>query len=514
MHPLLYLVLASIGAMYMDGSASECGAFLHNAVRQRLVLPLELDAADESLVWLAQARLLAQVAALYFGQPRAFSYAQHLGALLATQARRMGLFTNASHQLLQLKRMKGTATDASCLDLWLSIEERRRLAFGIFRGDTFTSVLLNSKPLLSLEEIALEFPTCNSVFNGGADLEPRLALDIIEHYRTPNQHVRASDAFHVLLERNEILPPLEPGAHEILLFGLQSHVWRFSYDRQLLRQFPAAGGADAGLEEMPLCETITSQWYTESDPSGLPSKKRRRDTFISEVDSLDNRSYQMADLVSEQQRLSAALTKWERALPLAKTLARNEEDRSYLLSSLILYHLSLMRLYAPVEDIHQIHYRLADNQLVPHELVASVLTWTRSPEALIAVKRVRSVWSLITQEARQGRARSRFNFNAYVGLHHGAAILWAYHGATNSDETDARRSTSSTSGSLHLRQAENSSPMSPMHVDKTEGTGIRHTFEDLFHAVSPARWSSFAEVARTLTVLLFPKSSGPLNDEM
>ena len=521
MHPLLYLVLASIGAMYMGGSGSECGTLLHNAVRQRLVLPVDLDESDDNLVWLAQARLLTQVAALYFGQHRAFSYAQHLGTLLTAQARRMCLFSETHHQqrLLQLKQMKGVAADALCLDLWLSIEERRRLAFGIFRGDTFTSVLLNIKPLVSLEEIALEFPTCNAVFNSSADLEPRLALGMIEHHQTPNQHVRASDIFHVLLERNETLPPLEPVAHEILLFGLQSHVWRFSRDRQLLDRLTAGAGAGAdvnagvGLADMPEGEVFASMEDLGCD---MPrsSKKRQRDTFTSEVDSLDNRPYQMADLTSERQQLLAAMAKWERALPLAKTLARNEEDRSYLLSSLILYHLSFMRLYAPVDEIHQIHYRIANKQPVLHDAVANVLAWASSARARIAVKRVRSVWALITQETRQGQTRSQFNFNAYVGLHHGAGILWAYHGATDLEQMNESLSASSTSGPSSLRQGEGCSPTFSVQTDKAESIGLLQSFEDLFHAMSPARWSSFAEVAHALTTLVFPARGGPANDEL
>jgi hypothetical protein len=518
MHPLLYLVLASIGAMYMGGSGSEYGTLLHNAVRQRLIQPLDIDDFDDSLVWLAQARLLIQVAALYFGQPRAFSYAQHLGTLLIAQSRRMHLFSGTNHQkqLLQLRKMKGVAPDTLCLELWLSIEERRRLAFGIFRGDTFTSVLLNTRPLLSLEEIALEFPTCNSVFNGGADLEPRLALDMIEHHRSPNQDMRASDVFHVLLERDEILPPLEPVAHEILLFGLQSHVWRFSYDRQLLERLTAGTGTDmsvgASFPESQEGDPPASEHYLISDFLRSPSRKRRRDTFTSNAESLDNRSYQMADLISEQQRLMVAMEKWERALPLAKSFARNEEDRSYLLSSLILYHLSFMRLHAPVDDVHQIHYRLANKQIVPQEVLDNVIAWKRSARARLAVKRVHSVCSLITQESQKDRRRSQLNFNAYVGLHHGAGILWAYHGATEHEEIDIHLSASNTSDSSSVHHGKDLAPTFPLH-DEVKTVDLLHKIEDLFHAMSPARWSSFAEVVHALNTLAFPANDRSAIDE-
>ncbi|KAH7139928.1 hypothetical protein B0J13DRAFT_69080 [Dactylonectria estremocensis] len=489
MHPLLYLTLASIGAMYMGPSGSECGAFLHNAVRKRVALPVELDETDDNLVWLAQSRLLTQVAALYFGQPRAFSYAQYLGGLLTAQARRMCLFSSTYHRqrVDHFKRVKGVISDAERLGLWFAIEERRRLAFGIFRGDTFTSVLLNTKPLVTLDEIDLEFPSCNAVYNGEA-LDPRLALEMLQHDRTLSQDLRASDVYHILLERNEMLPPLEPIAHEILLFGLQLFVWRFSRDRQLLEGF--TGGR--GFEEGPDAETNGAV----EDDSHPPSKKRRRDTSTSEVDSLDNRSYQMTDLVNERRRLAAALAKWERALPLAKTFARTEEDRSYVLSSLILYHLSLLRLYAPVEDIHQIHYRLADHRPVSPDLVAGIQAWTQTPKARIAVDRVRSVWSLITQQTQLGCARSRFNFNAYVGLHHGAAILWAYNGG-RSHQTGVNSVSTPSQGT-------GSSPTFSLHADRAESKEILKTFVNLFKLISPAQWSSFAEVTDTLCTLDFP----------
>jgi hypothetical protein len=493
MHPLLYLTLASIGAMYMGRAGSDCGSFLHNAVRRRVVLPAELDESDDHLVWLAQARLLTQVAALYFGQPRGFSYAQHLGTLLTAQARRMCLFSAEYHhqRVSHFNRSKDVANDAERLDLWLAIEERRRLAFGVFRGDTFTSVLFNTKPLVTLDEIGLEFPSCNAVYNGEG-VDPRVALEMIEHDRALSRDLRASDVYHILLERNEMLPPLEPMAHEILLFGLQLLVWRFSRDRQVLKGLTGSHGFEDEFNPEVIHNAL-------EEIAGPPLKKQRRETVTSESESLDVRSYQMNDLITERRRLAAALSKWERALPLAKTFARTEEDRSYVLSSLILYHLSLLRLYAPVEDIHQIHYRLADNRPVSTELIAGVQAWTQSPQARTAVERVRSVWSLITQETQLVRARSRFNFNAYVGLHHGGAILWAYNGARlNEPDEEVARIDPGGAGS---------SPNFPLHTDKAGNKKVLETFVKLFHSMSPAQWSSFAEVTTTLSTLDFPTSA-------
>ncbi|RGP71297.1 zinc finger protein [Fusarium sporotrichioides] len=468
LHPVLYLVLTSIGAMYLGPVGSQYGAMMHNVVRRHLVMFLEVDIIQDSLLWLAQARLLTQVAALYFGQPRAFSYAQHLGTLLTSQARRMCIFSGSIHKqrMSQFEKAKGLMKDAERFDLWLAIEERRRLAFGIFRGGIFTSVLLNTKPLITLDEIDLEFPCCDAVWNGQQDLDPRVSLEMIEHDYTPSRNMRASDIYSILLERSEVLPPLEPGAHELLLFGLQPLIWRFSYDRQIAQDLVA----EIDLEPVEI---------DDNDELSPPKKRRRRDTFTSEADSLSARSYEMSDLVEERQRLMAALSKWERGLTLAKSFARTERDRSYLLSGLILYHLSFLRLYAPIEDLHQIQYRISDRRPIPKDLIAMAKTWTSTPKARLALEKVRMIWMLITQQFQLGKERSKFNFNAFIGLHHGAAVLWAYNGTQAQVDRP--------------RQGQSQLSLGPQgdHQDMTE---LLKSFLDLFHKVSPARWSSFADV--------------------
>ncbi|KAH6952037.1 fungal-specific transcription factor domain-containing protein [Fusarium avenaceum] len=467
LHPVLYLVLTSIGAMYLGPVGAQYGVMMHNTVRRHLVMFLEMEIIQDSLVWLAQARLLTQVAALYFGQPMAFSYAQHLGTLLTSQARRMCLFSGSVHRqrVSQFTNSNGIAQDAERLELWLAIEERRRLAFGIFRGGIFTSVLLNTKPLVTLDEIDLEFPCCDAVWSG-QNLDPRVALEMIEHDCTPSRDMRASDIYFILLERDEILPPLEPVAHELLLFGLQSLIWRFSYDRQIAQTL----GPETILE--PDQNSPPGQ-----DDCSPPKKRRRRDTFASEAESLDARSYEMSDLLEERCRLMEALSKWERALALAKSFARTDRDRSYILSGLILYHMSFLRLYAPVEDIHQIHYRASDKRPIPKDLVLTTKAWASTPKAQLALDKVRMIWTLITQQSQLGKARSKFNFNAFIGLHHGAAVLWAYNGIKAAE----LGSHGQVSAALH-------------HGDNTSITEILKSLLELFHQVSPARWSSFADI--------------------
>lgn len=76
-HPVLFLVVGSIGAMYGHGLQRQYGTLMHERLRRLLSASLyDLEGPDDGLVWLAQARVLTQVSALYFGQHQGFSYAQ------------------------------------------------------------------------------------------------------------------------------------------------------------------------------------------------------------------------------------------------------------------------------------------------------------------------------------------------------------------------------------------------------------------------------------------------------
>lgn len=76
-HPVLFLVVGSIGAMYGHGLQRQYGTLMHERLRRLLSASLyDLEGPDDGLVWLAQARVLTQISALYFGQHQGFSYAQ------------------------------------------------------------------------------------------------------------------------------------------------------------------------------------------------------------------------------------------------------------------------------------------------------------------------------------------------------------------------------------------------------------------------------------------------------
>ncbi|OAL52691.1 hypothetical protein IQ07DRAFT_380732 [Pyrenochaeta sp. DS3sAY3a] len=497
LHPALFLVLTSIGAMYCGSQASGYGAMMHTQIRGMLTTAIELEDDDKDFVWLAQARLLTQVAALYFGQPKAFTYAHHLGALLVAQAQRNNLFSaiHASKTLQKFNELKGVASDEERFRLWLQLETRRRLAFGIFRGDTYTSCLLHTKPLVSMEEIDLCLPSCDAVWRG-ENLSASLCLQMIEHDQTPSRELWASDIFRIAMDSKERLPPLSPAGQELLMFGLQCPLWRFSKDREMFTRLTGGGietfNRDASVAES---EETTVPSVDKSVQSTKQDSQAGVSIFTeSEAHHLESSVKRMEDLRHERERLLAALAKWERSLPLVKTFVRTNLDRSSLLSGLILFHLSFIRLSVPLEELHQIQYRLADNKEVDHGLVNTVRNWAESHQGRTGAERACNIWNIISKESDVERSkRVRFNLLAFIGLHHSAVLLWAY--AAAQDSTNHSESHASP---LTLRSN------SPVPVDKCQTAKLLSSFVKLYDMISPAKWSSFAKATSMLSNRAFP----------
>lgn len=487
LHPLLYLVLTSIGAMYGGPAANDYGIIMHSSVRVPLTMAAELEDGEDNPVWLAQARLLTQVAALYFGQSKAISYSQHLGALLVAQARRMDLFssTPAQHAMKIFRSPTDSVSDVNRLDIWLQLEARRRLAFGIFRGAIYLSVLLHTKPLVLLEEIDLEFPSCNAVWRSRS-MEPRVCLQIIDHERPPSSDMRASDIYRIAMDRLEPLPPLDPASQELLIFALQWPLWQFSRDRQMSNRLTGQP-----IQVFEALATVDAR-----RPSHLASNAADLAASYTEIESLDLSSRKMLDLQVDSSRLAIALQKWERALPLVKTFVQTDVDRSSLLSSLILYHLGFVRMNAPIEDLHQIQYRLADNRPLNEDLVETVGRWANTASATVAAESACTIWSLISREAGIAtKRRVKFNLVAFTALHHGAVLLWAFAGAR-------RRMDEASSPRLILKPTGET----PIMISKTDCPRMLASFIRLYDLVSPARWSSFARAVEVLRKQEFPST--------
>ena len=500
LNPLLFLVLTSIGAMYAGDSASAYATMMHNKIRASLIVAFDLGDGEPDFVWLAQARLLTQVAALYFGQAKAFTYAQHLGALLVVQARRMDLFSAvpASNLMTKFHELKGKASDQERLSVWLELEARRRLAFGIFRADTYTSVLLHTKPLVLLEEIDLELPLCDAVWRGER-LDPALCLQMIEHDKTPGRQMRASDIYRIAMDQNELLLPLDPIGHELLMFGLQYPIWRFSRDQKMFERLTRDETRNFGCKDTAKTAGLVSgsRCLESSNPQMRQSAARwPGGAWSLEAHHLDSAAREMTDLELERVKLVSALQKWEQALPTVKLFSRTGIDRSSLLSSLMLYHLGYLMLYAPLEDLHQIQYRLADDRPIDNDLVVSIHHWVNSRRGRLAAERACYICSMIARESHvREDERVKFNLLAFTGLHHGAVLLWSYAGAY-----DFSRDRNPPDQPLSLDLANSQSVL----VNKSESTTILQSFVELYDLVSHGRWSSFANAADRLSTQPFP----------
>jgi hypothetical protein len=101
---------------------------------------------------------------------------KHLGALLVAQSRRLNLFEEPSHRILDALEQPLQDHQEAQLARWRNLELRKRLAYGIMRADVYTSVLLNSRPLLSCEEIYLTLPQSERLYHNDDQLTPREQL--------------------------------------------------------------------------------------------------------------------------------------------------------------------------------------------------------------------------------------------------------------------------------------------------------------------------------------------------
>ena len=346
---------------------------------------------EEEALEIGRATLLTQVAALYFEQEGAFSVAEQLGARLHAHARRMRLFT------LKAASRQSQSQVPKNRDITLA-EGRIMLAYGILRAETFMSVLFNRKPMLSYEEIdlppVLPFPW---------DVRLAPAIQMNTHSRNGPLF---SDLVRIALDAEEVLPTLTPVNLELLIFGLQNDVWRFSHDPEMFTRL-----------------------IQERVPQGSVQKKDVSSDTLS-ADPLDHTKRNMSKLVSDYRGLHTALTKWEGAMRQSQLLYPVEDYRSAYLSGLLLLNLSFLRLCAPVDAILQVAYQDHDLQNVDTTANEQVTVWATTSEARGAISYSRTIWHLLSAEtARRGRQEAKYNILALIALHVAAAVTWAVAGS-------------------------------------------------------------------------------------
>ncbi|KAI9714537.1 MAG: hypothetical protein M1820_000499 [Bogoriella megaspora] len=439
-HPFLYLVMTSIGAMYEGVCGNAYGSMIHERIRLALLSSTcEFAESEQEPLWLCQSLLLTQLQALYFGQRRAFSYAQLLGCILVAQARRMNIFSARRYRPTHIQAMeKAQDFESKCI-AWALLEEKTRLAYGIFRADVYMSVLLTTRPFISFEEMDIEASSYSYNVNTDNVTEVQARMDYLITQQDPG--IWLSDLVRVALDRDEDLPNLEPPEHEVLIFGLQQAVWGFCNDTNAYQRLtgtatpPQLQEARSGLEET----SNKQQAQMRSVGLGAKSSVNLLDDY------LDYSTHRMKDMQTDNERLFFALQKWKQSFTRGQTRRQKEHERHFLLTGLLLYHLSYLRINAPIEALHRLSYALDDRRAPERSLCDTALQWLQGPFVNAAVDHAVSIWSLVHKELqRPAKNRARLNLFSFIGLHHSGVIVWMFactHTAEEVQRSDLARLT-------------------------------------------------------------------------
>lgn len=462
LHPLLFLTLASIGALYHKlRSAVQFGSILHSSIRDVLIRKhVGSDQKATEALDIGRAMLLTQVAALYFEQEKAFSTAQQLGAKLNVQGHRMQLFSETPRGLFSEPR---PCNEAGAI----AAEGRRMLAYGMLRAEAFISVFFNRKPLLSYEEVNLPLPQIGFSENAATAFTVSSLVD--QSASLPCTPMLFSDLVRIALDEEEVLPAMKPTDLELLLFGLQTDAWRFCQDHGIFRRL---------IQQRQPNDTI----QLEHSSTG--------------VDLLDQTTRKMSKLISDYNAIIAALKRWKAALSLSQLSHPPNTDRSAYLSGLILYELSFLRLLAPIETILQIVYRY-EEVCEGHSIINEVLEWTASPKATESVAHAQSVCQLLHAEtSRPPERQAKYNILTLIAVHHAAAVTWAVIGS-GQHQQDCFEVTDLLNGSNNLTlAAENTSSiisyLASLYPKITSSRGVQ---------------SSFHKIVKRLENLVFPLTS-------
>ncbi|KAK6432744.1 hypothetical protein LTR95_011084 [Oleoguttula sp. CCFEE 5521] len=481
--------------MYGPNLQKHLGTLLHKRLRRLLTASLfDLEGPDSNLLWLAHARLLTQVQGLYFGQKKAFSYAQHLGAILIAQSRRLNLFEGTVMGIND--NSDGPLETVAPYGRWKQAELQRRLAFGILRADVYTSVLLNTRPLMSFEEVNLTLPHSDGLWHNVDSLTPREQAIAARAEAQTTSQVPFSDLLRILLDREE--PKVVVGAvgTELCLFGLQMPVWRFAHDS---RQFERLTGAPWSREETdpqgvgsfgdPQGQGVQST--SQSLRRGTVSRHDRRQS-VSLRSFLQQTQRRMSGLGSDRERVEAALDGWYAGFQAVLRSSDSTNHRTSLGSSMLLWNLSHLQLHAPLQQLHDVSYRLAETQRADPISVCGARTWAVTEDAKVAARLALSICTLIRDELQQPPGQHvHFSFIAFAALHHAAVVLWVI-----SEVGEEDRLTRSLGDSAYGRM-----------LQTRDTPGLLQACARLFRDLSPLGGTSFGIAAERLSSSPFPLSA-------
>lgn len=213
--PLLYLTMTSIGAIYAGTSRAKAYgmSMLHSLKAAVVNACLACPEHEDKLDQIFEALLLLAIASLHLGHARTPKYIHQARAVLASHARRVNLFSETPSPDSQYDGEES-------LTRWIKLERKRRMAFAFLRWEAISSILLNTSPQLSCEELCLKIP-CNQ----------ELWLYVGPDWRERLLTARQEAAFHPMYAElfwhlhgggtgSLSLTPLSAPIHELMLYGL------------------------------------------------------------------------------------------------------------------------------------------------------------------------------------------------------------------------------------------------------------------------------------------------------
>ena len=446
--PYLYLTLSVIGSAFAGQDACLYHTILLNALRKTLTRACFSDTMpDHQLESLCGSLQLVRISFMYFGHARALTAIQMIGGALIYLARKLDLFGSAAlsgHLPCEINGRVGSPR-------WIRSETRKHLAAGLLLLESDVSLLFGTRPLVSAEEFGVSLPCSLGIWTSESPSPPIPAGEDVER-------PLFSQLVRIALDLDEPFPDLDSWTMKLIMYGVQEHVWRYSWEQGFMYRF----GQNAG--ENP--ENRTN--HKLSDHSRRPMK----------------------DYWTGRERLIRALNRCNETLSANTVLRHAQSQRSNLLAGRVLFHLSFMKLMAPLSFIHQIF--LDTSQHNPNgPATRTVKAWAHTEEASNAAHHALKVRALLKIELdRENRKRAKFMVLSQLGMFHAAAILWAIAGARNASEL--RVLDPLTNEEIQLNQASNSVLM--------------HEYAEVLHNLGPEWYSmsSFLATVNDMASVKFP----------
>ncbi|PMD28921.1 hypothetical protein L207DRAFT_559721 [Hyaloscypha variabilis F] len=419
---ILCLTIASIGAMYSGARCSQLGLMIHEILRLALLSTPFLHQQSVLSLECLQSLLLTEVSTLYFGPRSSLPIAQRIGAMIVQQARTMGIFSGRA--FLRYKNVVPT------LEQWSHREATIRFAFGSFRAEMFVSALLNVRPLLSAEEINIDLPCPDELWMGSIE-DQRASLK-----PSGDSSLTYADLVRIVKERFEVMPDLGAAQRDLVLFGIQESIWRFSHDPELFSRMMGKANPDPssipddGTNGELFTRPTTRQPWGRTSENWMPVASPRSPIDMPMLDHLDCSSRKMADLGLDYDRMMMFLRKWKSSYVGNQSSSQLEGNRYNLLNSRLLYHLSFLRLRA---DLHTLDVLTTEHDEFQYDqqedAVRRVWEWSRTISAEMALQHSCAIWDLVSSEStwRVG-SRARFNITCLIALHCASKVVWAYAG--------------------------------------------------------------------------------------